>query len=405
MALALSLTNSAPTCSEHDLVAAVRRGDDRAFETLYARYRARIGAYVFGMVGDHGRAEDITQEVFISALRRIRASERPILFKPWIYEVAKNACIDDFRRARREQSVPLEGDDELAGRNPRLIARVPTPDVAIESKQKLADLRGAFGGLSEHHHKIIVLRELEGLSYAQIGEQLGMSQAVVESTLFRARRRLGEEYEDLVSGRRCERVQSVISESGGGPLRGLGIKERRLVQRHLAHCQPCRRHARGAGVVDGLLPGSKLVGKIAALLPVPAWLRWRRGTSGGSEVAAPSHSLSVVQSAQTFSASVNPSSFSGLGRAAAAVATIVVAGAGGGIVTSLATNSAPHRAAPRVAASAGPSGAGAAGSRAGRARGGHRAASVTSPLAGGRSGTTVRILSKKEKKTKKIKNE
>ena len=55
-----------------DLVAAVRRGDDRAFEQLYSRYQRRISAYVFGMVKDHGRAEDITQEVFISALRRMR---------------------------------------------------------------------------------------------------------------------------------------------------------------------------------------------------------------------------------------------------------------------------------------------------------------------------------------------
>ena len=90
-------------------MSAVRRGDDRAFEELYGRYRRRIGAYVFGMVGDHGRAEDISQEVFISALRRMRDTERPIAFKPWLYEIAKNACIDHFRRAaapRRCRSTP-----------------------------------------------------------------------------------------------------------------------------------------------------------------------------------------------------------------------------------------------------------------------------------------------------------
>src|SRR3712207_2095338 len=76
--------------SDHKLVAAVRRGDDRAFEALYLRYRRRIHAYVVGMVKDHQRAEDVTQEVFVSALRRMRATERPIAFKPWIYEIAKN---------------------------------------------------------------------------------------------------------------------------------------------------------------------------------------------------------------------------------------------------------------------------------------------------------------------------
>ena len=74
--------------ADSELVAAVRRGDDRAFEQLYSRYQRRIAAYVFGMVKDHGRAEDITQEVFISALRRMRDTDRAIAFKPWIYEIA-----------------------------------------------------------------------------------------------------------------------------------------------------------------------------------------------------------------------------------------------------------------------------------------------------------------------------
>ena len=54
---------------------------------------------MLGMVGDHQRAEDIAQEVIIAALRRLRATEQPIAFKPWLYEIAKNACIDEFRRS------------------------------------------------------------------------------------------------------------------------------------------------------------------------------------------------------------------------------------------------------------------------------------------------------------------
>src|ERR1700722_11748138 len=174
MSLALYVTQSADACNEHELVAAVRRGDDRAFEELYSRYRRRIGAYVLGMVADHGRAEDITQDVFIAALRRMRDSERPIAFKPWIYEIAKNACIDDFRRARRAREVPIGSDDEFGRENPRLLSTAITPDAAVENRQQRSDLRGAFRGLSESHHKIIVLRELEGLSYTQIGERMGM---------------------------------------------------------------------------------------------------------------------------------------------------------------------------------------------------------------------------------------
>jgi RNA polymerase sigma factor (sigma-70 family) len=228
---------------DHELVAAVRRGEDRAFEQLYARYRTRIWSYVGGILHDADRAEDVSQEVFISVLRRLRDTERPIAFKPWIYQIARNACIDELRRARRSHEVPFDQNGESDSPADDLFSVTPGPDVAVESKQQLEDLRGAFRGVSELHHRILVLRELEGLSYGEIGMRLGMSRPVVESTLFRARRRLAEEYEELISGRRCERTRAVIDGSEGRPLRRLGVRETRQLARHLAHCQPCRRHA------------------------------------------------------------------------------------------------------------------------------------------------------------------
>src|SRR3954470_23925282 len=99
---------------DHRLAAAVRGGGDRGSEALYSRYHRRIHAYVMGMVKDHQRAEDVTQEVFMSALRRMRETERPIAFKPWIYEIAKNACIDQFRRSKRADEVSMDADDGLA---------------------------------------------------------------------------------------------------------------------------------------------------------------------------------------------------------------------------------------------------------------------------------------------------
>src|SRR5256714_121830 len=256
---------------DHDLVAAIRDGDDRAFEQLYTRYHARIAAYVRGMVKDHGRAEDVTQEVFFSALRRMRETERPIAFKPWIYEIARNACIDLFRRTSRAEELSYDADGGLPSDDYRhLISRGPTPDAAVDAKQQLDHLRGAFGGLSETHHQILVLRELEGLSYREIGERLGMSRPAVESTLFRARRRLTEEYDELVTGRRCVRVQAIINEAAEGML---GARDSRRLARHLSYCQPCRRHARLLGVETA--PARSVAGKLAALIPFPAFLRRR----------------------------------------------------------------------------------------------------------------------------------
>src|SRR5688500_11017623 len=112
-AAAPSLRRDGEEISDHDLVARLRAGDDRAFECLYRRYHRRIAAYIQGMVHDHARAEDITQDVFMSALRRMRETDRPIAFKPWIYEIAKNACIDQFRRSRRAEEVSYDAEDGL----------------------------------------------------------------------------------------------------------------------------------------------------------------------------------------------------------------------------------------------------------------------------------------------------
>ena len=309
--------------TDHKLVAAVRRGDDRAFEGLYERYHRRIHAYVFGMVKDHQRAEDVTQEVFVSALRRMRATERPIAFKPWIYEIAKNACIDQFRRSKRAEEVSYDADDGLApGDYGRLVSREPVPDAALAAKQQLDDLCGAFGGLSDAHHQILVLRELEGLSYREIGERMGMSRPAVESTLFRARRRLSEEYDELASGQRCLRIQSIITSAGSGRL---GARDTRKLARHVAHCQPCRRQALAAGVDSALLARRTLreraVEKVAALFPFPLLLRGRRDGGGGSSDGWMSQLPAVSDHAAAGGAKL------------AAVAALVIAGLGAGVGT------------------------------------------------------------------------
>src|SRR3954464_3261634 len=239
-------TRTAGEPTDHHLVAAVRAGDDRAFERLYERYHRRIAAYIYGMVNDYARAEDIAQDVFMSALRRMRETDRSIAFKPWIYEIAKNAAIDQFRRSRRGEEVSYDADDGLAAADyGRLVTTGPTPDVAVDQKLSLDHLCGACGGLSETHHEILVMRELEGLSYREIGERLGMTRPSVESTLFRARPRLTEEYEELVSGERRRGVPCSRARAGRA---ASGARARRPLAPHVSSCQPCLRQARASGV-------------------------------------------------------------------------------------------------------------------------------------------------------------
>jgi RNA polymerase sigma factor (sigma-70 family) len=323
------------------LVAAVRAGDDIAFEQLYHRYQRRIGAYICGMVHDHGRAEDITQDVFMSALRRMRATETQIAFKPWIYEIAKNACIDAFRRSRRAEEVSYDADD--GNERLHLVSNGPTPDAAVDTRMTLENLRGAFGGLSEAHHQILVMRELEGLSYRQIGERLGMSRPSVESTLFRARRRLSEEYEELVSGERCQRIQAIIASATGGRL---GVRDGRKMARHVSYCQPCRRAAFAAGFDPATLRPKRTVReKIAALLPIPAFAK--RWIAGGK-----------VDHGSLLSAAAQYGDVSGGAwvKAAAAAAAVLIAGMGADHVRPHGGHAAPA-ASPPAAVKAAPAAA------------------------------------------------
>src|SRR5437763_1790071 len=257
------------------------------------------------MVKDHGRAEDVTQEVFVSALRRMRETERPIAFKPWVYEIAKNACIDQFRRSRRAEEVSYDADEGLGAADyGRLVSSEAMPEDELESKTNLDHLRGAFGGLSETHHEILVMRELEGLSYREIGERLGMSRPSVETTLFRARRRLTEEYEELVTGARCQRIQGIIGSASDGDV---GLRDQRRLARHVSHCQPCRRQARLAGLDIPVTADRPVRQRIAAMLPLPLFLRRRWLGAGDSGQSLTGHAGNFAQWSAQLGAGMGPS--------------------------------------------------------------------------------------------------
>ena len=376
--------------TDHELVADVRRGDERAFEALYERYHRRIYAFVLGMVKDHGRAEDVTQEVFVSALRRMRATERPIAFKPWIYEIAKNACIDAFRRARRAEEVSYDAEEGLSPNDHRrLVVAGATPDAALAAKEELQTLCGAFGGLSDAHHEILVMRELEGLSYREIGDRMGMSRPAVESTLFRARRRLTEEYGELVSGERCQRVQTIIAAAAEG---SLGARDARRLARHVAHCQPCRREALGSGLDRELIARPPLrrrvASKVAAWLPLPAFLRARRGGGGAGDDGG------VVSGGGAAWASHLPAisdhMSAGWTKIAAGVAVLLAGvGAGVGMQHGLPAHASPAARAHNAAAPGDASGSAAAARQAGRALRGRRPRSLAAAGRPQRHGTRL----------------
>jgi RNA polymerase sigma factor (sigma-70 family) len=337
-----------PTDSE--LVARVRDGEDAAFEELYRRYQRRIVAFVRRLVGDEARAEDVTQEAFFSALRRLRVTDSEIIFKPWIYEIARNAAIDLYRRTSRAEEVSINADDLLRPSDRRRLVGSRAPDAALFAKERLNHLRGALDELSETHHRVLVMRELEGLSYREIGDRLELSRPAVESALFRARRRLEAEYEELDTGRRCTAMGTVIARLAEG------VESRTdafRLARHARRCSACRRRARELGV-EPLTRPSRLA-RVAALFPLPALLRRRSGDGVGPEAA------SASQAGGTFGPMVLPGTQLGAAvaeRVAALATAAALAGAGSALLGGAAhlsdhTGDAGHRAKPPAAAKQG----------------------------------------------------
>jgi len=292
------------------LVEAVREGDDAAFGELYRRHQPEIGRFVRGRVRDRGRAEDVTQEAFVSALRRLRKTEGDVAFRPWIFEIARNATIDSYRRTSRSEEVSIDAGGLAASDAGRMPPGLQ-PDAQAATHERLEYLRGALDELSETHHRVIVMRELEGRSYREIGARMNLSQSAVESTLFRARRRLEHEYEELDTGRRCRLVGAATARLAEGLE---STRDRRRLGRHALRCSSCRRRAREMGVEPML--GRGIAAKAAALLPLPAFLRRRLEDAPVAAGDTVGHSTGLI---------VGPGLEAASGPAAKAVALIVTA--------------------------------------------------------------------------------
>jgi RNA polymerase sigma factor (sigma-70 family) len=254
--------------TDEELVVAVGGGDDAAFAELYRRYYAPVKAYVRSIVRDPYRAEDTSQEVFLSALRRLRASDAEIVFKPWIYRIARNASIDLLRLKRFTVEVPLKPEGEMRVLDQQIPNREPSQEAAIVRKEQLGHLRGALTELSEMYQRLLVMRELEGRSYREIGTRLRLTRSAVESALFRARRQLRANYGELSSGRRCVAVTTELIRMA----RGTAARNDRLrISRHLRACEECRRFALRMGLEVNA--NGRAHRKLAPVLPgrFPRW--------------------------------------------------------------------------------------------------------------------------------------
>lgn len=196
---------------ERALVMRAQRGDQQAFRVLVERYQKRVYTLALGLVSNPQDGEDVAQEAFLSAWKGLPKFRRDAKFSTWLYRLTVNAATDLLRRRQREQAHHSLEDEERPLQVPDA---TPGPEERAQQAERRAILRRAVGELTENHREILLLREVNGLDYREIGQVLGLTPGTVKSRLARARRELRDKL--LAQGNYFSSPASKAQEGGEG---------------------------------------------------------------------------------------------------------------------------------------------------------------------------------------------
>lgn len=181
------------------LMLQVRDDVPGAFETLVSRYQHRLHGILVHLVGRVEEAEDLTQEVFLRVYRARKGYRPRSKFSTWVFTIANNLAMNHLRGKGRNATVRLGGDDSgsqaLGVAGDRALSRDGTPSAQMRKVELSEVIKDALGVLVEDQKMAVLLNKFEEMSYAEIGEVMGRSEAAVKSLLARARNRLREELE------------------------------------------------------------------------------------------------------------------------------------------------------------------------------------------------------------------
>ncbi len=178
--------------TDSELITNAAGGDDSAFEQLVKIYEKRVYTIAFRMTGNPDDAFDISQEAFLRVYRSIGSFKGDSKFSTWLYRIVSNLCIDYSRKSKKISTVPLvvtrdEDEDEVDIPDTRF-----DPDKELDRRELARNIEQALSKLSNEHREILLLREIEGLSYEEISEVTALEAGTVKSRIFRARQKLRE---------------------------------------------------------------------------------------------------------------------------------------------------------------------------------------------------------------------
>lgn len=175
---------------ENEIIRSVLRGNVNDFEKLVTAYEKNVYSLALRMVGDPEDAADMTQETFIKAYRSLSSFRGDSKFSSWLYRIASNVCLDFLRSRSRHPQVSLSSSDEDGRTAFELPDMSRNPEEQLMKKLSMEAVRRGLEQLPEQQRQILVLRELGGLSYAELARILGLEEGTVKSRIFRARKRL-----------------------------------------------------------------------------------------------------------------------------------------------------------------------------------------------------------------------
>jgi RNA polymerase sigma factor (sigma-70 family) len=318
--------------SDDQLVALFRAGHDEAFGAIHDRYRQRLIAYARQMLGgSRSDAEDVLQDVFLRAYHALRVDARPVTLRAWLYRVAHNRCIDQLRR-------PTPAAADIFDLN-----RVPQQD-PIDAAERREDLRRLIEDvrrLPEQQRSALLMREMEGLTYNELSEALGVTVPAVKSLLVRARIGLVEAIEARDTA--CREIRLDLASAFDRGVRASGRS-----RKHLRECSGCREYRAAMRGVEKQLNGlgggagplttlAKILGLGGAGSGAAAGSGVAVGGGGGAAAVAGGGAATVGSGVATITAT----------KVAAVVAAAAVVGGGAAV-----ENSVEHQPSKRPAVSA-----------------------------------------------------
>jgi RNA polymerase sigma-70 factor (ECF subfamily) len=188
------------------LVRECREGDARAFEALVLKYQDQVFSVVYRMAGDREEAMDLAQETFIKAYQGLDTFKPGMPFRAWLLRIGKNAAIDGLRRRSRGRDIPSEmmystgatGDDASAGAFDPPGPETDNPETVSVSKETAGVVRRALAGLPDNYRVVMVLHHMEGMSYSEIAQVLGVPRNTAKTWGHRARGLLCEALEGVM---------------------------------------------------------------------------------------------------------------------------------------------------------------------------------------------------------------